>query len=404
MATKVLDIDLADCPDELPGLEPYSSALVLARWGRRVLGQVRLEVEGGSLRGSDIRMAADRSLGDGIVRAIAEQIADSLLPDGEPPGERPSASVVICTRDRPEDLARCLDALCPDSVPHTEIVVVDNAPADDRTRELCLGYPVRYALEGNAGLNWARVRGGLEATGDVIVYIDDDVIPGRMWLGALLAPFRDPEVACVTGLVMPWELETEAQELFERYCGFGRGFLRKDHSASTLSPLAAANVGAGACMAFRRHLVNSLSLFRAEMDCGTSTRSAGDTYAFYRLLSMGYRIVYTPDAVVWHRHRRTFRELRDTLRGYSVGTYSFLLRALTRHGEAGALYTGGRWFLDHHASHLFRGLTGGGGAQPLSLTFAEIRGVLGAPRAYLSSLRTERRKLVAAQECRPDHP
>jgi GT2 family glycosyltransferase len=242
-------------------------------------------------------------------------------------------------------------------------------------------------------LNWARTRGAEEASGEIIVYIDDDAIPRNGWLDALLEPFSNPEVAAVTGLIMPAELENDAQEGFERYCGFARGFSRKEYTAETISPLAAANVGAGACMAIRRRLVNDLGLFRTELDCGTATRSGGDTYAFYRLLSLGYRIVYNPDAIVWHRHRRTEAELRATLVGYSIGTYAFLLRALLDHGEIGALHIGVRWFVSHHLRQLYRGFRGKADAQPVSLTLAEIGGILSAPGAYIRSRREESRKV-----------
>ena len=41
--------------------------------------------------------------------------------------------------------------------------------------------------------------------------------------------------------------------------------------------------------------------------------SGEETHAFYRLLSLGHRIVYTPDALAWHRHRRDMPELREQL-------------------------------------------------------------------------------------------
>jgi GT2 family glycosyltransferase len=151
-------------------------------------------------------------------------------------------------------------------------------------------------------------------------------------------------------------------------------------------------------MALRRSLINKLGLFRAELDAGTATQTGGDTYAFYRLLSLGYHIVYNPEAIVWHRHRRSQEELRRVLYGYSVGTYAFLLRCLLKHREVIALYIGGHWFLHHHLQQLWRRLRRKADAQPLYLTFAEIRGVLIAPWAYIISRRVERTKSRASIE------
>jgi len=114
--------------------------------------------------------------------------------------------------------------------PRISVLVVDNDPSDDRTARLSKGFPVRYVLEPRRGLNWARTRGAEEASGEIVVFIDDDAISGNGWLDAILEPFANPEVAAVTGLVMPAELEYDAQEQFERYCGFARGFRRREYT------------------------------------------------------------------------------------------------------------------------------------------------------------------------------
>ena len=63
----------------------------------------------------------------------------------------------------------------------------------------------------------ARNRAILEAKGEIIAYTDDDVVADPGWIKALATVFaEDPDVMAVTGLVVPFELETEAQVLFER--------------------------------------------------------------------------------------------------------------------------------------------------------------------------------------------
>lgn len=392
MATKIMEIDLASGLRDLTGLHGYPRARILLRWRGRVIGEIRHDVDGDRISAFDLWRTVHATGGGSFHPYLAEELVRSRDPFPQREPEFLTRSVIVCTRNRPEDLRRCLDSICSFSPPDTEILVIDNAPSDERTARLTRDYPTRYVREERQGLNWARTRGAEEAQGKILVFIDDDASAGDGWLEAILAPFTDPEVAAVTGLVMPMELESTAQEDFELYCGFDRGFIRKEFTARTISPLAAANVGAGACMAIRRQLVNHLGLFRSELDCGTETRSGGDTYAFYRLLSLGYRIVYTPDAVVWHRHRRTTQELRDTLYGYSVGTYAFLLRVLLDHWEIGAIYLGFRWFFRHHLRRLWRRLKGKADAPPLFLTLTEVKGILAAPQAYLSSRRAERIK------------
>src|SRR5262249_20229741 len=64
-----------------------------------------------------------------------------------------------------------------------------------------------------------------EATGDVLAYVDDDAVVDRYWLVALTdAARQNPDAGAFTGPVLPYELETTAQIVFERGGGFGRSF------------------------------------------------------------------------------------------------------------------------------------------------------------------------------------
>jgi GT2 family glycosyltransferase len=399
MATKIVDFDLVDGPRDMIGLAGYSHVLVLFRRRGKVVGQMRTPVENGRLPASDLWWSASVALGNRPLPHMLEEFIFTESGKKERSCPLPSCSIVVCTRNRTHHLRRCLDSICSSNTPEAEIILVDNAPSDDQTKQLSHNYPVRYLQEPRRGLNWARARGALEAGGDIVFYIDDDVIMEKKCLNAIRQEFSNPEVASVTGLILPFELETEAQERFELNCGFARGFERREFSAQVISPLAAANVGAGASMAFRRQLINELGLFSAELDCGSAAQTGGDTFAFYRLLRLGYKIVYTPEAVVWHRHRRSMEELRKTLYGYSLGTYAYLLRCLLENGESVTIPIGLGWFLSHHMRHLWSGFRRHPGAQPLYLTFSEIRGVLAAPKAYLLSRRREAILQVKQKGC-----
>jgi hypothetical protein len=189
---------------------------------------------------------------------------------------------------------------------------------------------------------------------------------------------------------MPLEIETEAQWLFERYGGFGRGFARRVYDPQHFSPTAAGSAGAGASMAFRRALVVGRRLFDVELDAGTVTETGGDTYALYRLLGAGYHVVYTPDAVAWHRHRREYDPLKRTLYGYSVGGFAYLTRCIIEHRDWRAVKTAVQWLRYDHLRMVARVLLRRPTALPGDLVVAYCRGVLAGPRAYLRSRRRER--------------
>ena len=106
------------------------------------------------------------------------------------------------------------------------------------------------------------------------------VDPG--WIKALAALFAEhSEVMLVTGLVVPYELETEAQVLFEQYGGFGRGFERKwvrvdRERDGPFKYYATGQFGTGANMAYRRCVFEQIGDFDPALDVGTVTNGGGD--------------------------------------------------------------------------------------------------------------------------------
>ena len=105
-----------------------------------------------------------------------------------------------------------------------EIVVVDNNPASGLTTPVVAEFPgIVLVNEPRRGLAYARNAGFAACTGEIAVATDDDVTVPPDWLEKLIAPFARPDVMVVTGNVLPIELETAAQQLFEAYGGLGRG-------------------------------------------------------------------------------------------------------------------------------------------------------------------------------------
>ncbi|MDD1752497.1 MAG: glycosyltransferase [Methanotrichaceae archaeon] len=392
MPIKVLDIDLAEGVNKNDKLESYSKALVLWRWRGRPLGQSLVSIFNGKLDDLELLYLASRDTSIRLAKiALKEYLA---IPNDSEfiPSRILTYTVIICTHDRTSYLKKCLDSICSDVDRSIEVIVVDNAPSDDQTAKLVSEYPVRYVREDRKGLNWARSRGALESRSEIVVYTDDDVIVDLNWINGILQPFFDPEIAAVTGLVMPLELETPAQEQFDSVYRNWRQFERREISAASISAALAYNVGSGANMAFRRQIVNKLSLFDSEMDCGTSTYAAGDLYAFYRLLSLGYRIIYNPNAIVWHQYKKDWNDMLKQLYGYNVGAYSFYIRCIFQHKDILAIYAilqTLKWQIDLAISSLSRSP----GGVPLDLNVAMLKGTMRAPIAYLLSRRAEKIKL-----------
>jgi cellulose synthase/poly-beta-1,6-N-acetylglucosamine synthase-like glycosyltransferase len=220
-----------------------------------------------------------------------------------------------------------------------------------------------------------------------VAFTDDDALPDPGWLRALLRGFQHPLVLAVTGLTLPAELETPAQEWFETHRGFGRGFCRRVFDQAHHNPLIAGPIGAGANMALRTDVLERVGPFDEALDAGTLTRSGGDHDLFTRVLAAGYRIAYEPTALSRHRHRRDWSGLRATLHGYGVGVYAAWTRALLVEGEWSVFALAWGWFRHEQLPSLLRSLRRAPGSAPLRLVLAELRGCLAGPLAYLRARR-----------------
>jgi len=110
-----------------------------------------------------------------------------------------SVSIVICTCNHPAIVLDCLKSLAKLEPQPDEVIVVDNTNGNIETQQLAEKFRARYVREANRGLSRARNRGMLESRSDIVAFIDDDAFPVNNWLQFLLAPFKDPRVAVVTG-------------------------------------------------------------------------------------------------------------------------------------------------------------------------------------------------------------
>jgi len=334
---------------------PYPQALVLVRLHREPLGLPTLELRGDGLPAWE--------LADAVWTVFRSEIARHLAADGEAPAQgltaaglsprepppcawehafRPEdltlASVVVTTCDRPSQLLGTLDSLLAQTYPSFELIVVDNRPRVTLTRDAVrrrygADPRVRYVAEPRVGLSAARNAGLEQARGEIVAFTDDDVIVDRHWLSSLAHAFLlDGGAGCVTGLILPLELETRAQLWFEQFGGFGKGFQRHsfdlgpNRPPDALFPYAAGRFGSGANTAFRTGILRQLGGFAVELGAGTPAHGGEDLDAYLNVIRAGHRLLYEPRALLWHPHLRSLRALSRQIHRYGVG----LSAALTK--------------------------------------------------------------------------
>jgi len=324
----------------------------------------------------------------GAVRATTVAELGSVPHPAPPVRDGSQVTVAVCTRDRPDDLRRCLEAIGRLDPAPAQVLVVDNGSRDDRTRRVAADQGVRYVLEPRPGLDWARNRALREAGTRIVAFTDDDVLVHPGWVGGLVRAFaEEPDAVAVTGLVAPAELSSPAQVLFEALGGFGRGFVRKWMSVTVDAGEIAAQLypgtggaGTGANMALLREPALALGGFDTALDVGTVTGGGGDLEMYFRVLASGGLLVYEPTAVVRHVHRYTLPELDRQMHGNGVGSYSIFAGAGLHYDQPQArAFTAFaiRWAATHHVRSHLRGLLWPR-MWPRSLARAETRGMVEA--------------------------
>ncbi len=329
----------------------YQRARCLVRLHTQPLGLVELDIDKDELRPDEYAPH--------IWQALSVQINEHLQQDGLAPvtsltaagvpsllppqciAEResflqtaPFVSVIVATRDRHEYLARCLPALMALHYPRYEVIVVDNAPTTTATadfiQQVYSDEPrIQYVREDHPGVCWALNCGIMAARGEILAFTADDVVVDAYWLAELVRGFGVAEhVACVTGLILPLELETPAQFLFEAFGGMTRGFIRrifdlKEHRPEWhLYPYLAGPLGAGASSAF------TAAFLRSEGGFDPALGGTEDLDAFFRVIMGGYRLVYEPASLLYHLHRRDYAHLRKQLHSYGVWFTAYLTKCL----------------------------------------------------------------------------
>ena len=370
---KVIDIEISEPLKDIDGLDAYRKVRCLVRWHGVPLGSLDLPIRNGRLYATD----QIHKITDELAPNIAQQLVQHRLAHPLPSQkltldelmaqkrvdlihDLPLVTVAVCSRNRSTELQQCLHALEKLNYPHLELVIVDNAPTNDTTKKLLkTQFPnMRYFCEPRPGLDWARNRAILEAKGEIIAYTDDDVVVDPNWVSALVKSFHEnPQAMGITGLVVPFEIETKAQEIFERYGGFDKGYqpkfgIKSDHSHWAL--WGTGQFGTGANMAFRRCLFDSIGLFDPALDVGTVTNGGGDLEMFGRVIAEGHILIYEPNAIVRHRHRREDNKLVEQIANNGVGFYAYLVRMIQHYPKEriGLIKLGIWWFGWHSLRRL----------------------------------------------------
>ncbi|MDR4508955.1 MAG: glycosyltransferase [Candidatus Brocadiaceae bacterium] len=220
-------------------------------------------------------------------------------------------SVIIPTRNRAKCLKVAIESISGQSLDSSEyeIIVMDNGSTDDTARivnEINVKSPhIRYYIAPEPGLHVGRHLGARMARGDILAYVDDDIIATPDWLLAIRDAFKDPGVAMVGGKILPkWEGDVpDWVDLFkvETEGGWTNGYLSLLDLGDTTKNISALYVY-GCNFSIRKPVLFECEGFHPDgmPHERIQYRGDGETALSRAVMKKKYKTIYEPRATVYH--------------------------------------------------------------------------------------------------------
>lgn len=280
-------------------------------------------------------------------------------------------SVILCTYNRATLLDKALRSLEQMRQPaglSWELLLVDNNSSDstkavvDATIRRGI-LPCRYVFEPHQGKSNALNTGVAQAKANILVFTDDDVTFDADWLGAIWRPFDDPKVLGLGGQIIPvwssprpsWYAETGPYTLMTAVIRYQFG--------DQLKPVEKPPWGAN--MAFRREAFTRYGSFDPRLGpIGNTLMRGEDVVLGQRMLAAGERLLYVPNAIVYHpvepeRLRKGYFQAyyyqhgRMEIRITPVGPEAVRWLGVPRHFVRALLINAARWLTARRSNRRF---------------------------------------------------
>ena len=252
----------------------------------------------------------------------------SCYDEALPPGlsADPKVSVVVCVYNGERTLDSCLASLEKLNYPNYEVIVVNDGSTDGSQKIAERYQYIRLINQENKGLSEARNVGIRASTGEIIAFTDSDCTADADWLTYLVARFQSSDFAAVGGPNLSPPDDSMVATCVAVSPGAPAHVLLDDEVAEHIP---------GCNMAFRREALQAIAGFDPIF------RAAGDDVdVCWRLQNKGYKIGFSPAAVVWHFRRNTIRDYLKQQRGYGKAETLLFFKHPTRFNVLGQ----SRWF------------------------------------------------------------
>jgi glycosyltransferase involved in cell wall biosynthesis len=247
-----------------------------------------------------------------------------------PPAGGISVSLIIATRDRCNQLVRCLQAIELITFERPwELIIVDNGSTDETAAVVQAlvaraSVPVHYVFESRPGLGNAHNAGVTIARGKILAFTDDDCYPAADFLSRIWSAFEDPALGYIVGRIMlhdPADHPMTINESMMPRIFAARSFIGADAAIQ------------GANMAFRREVMDQIGGFDPLFGPGSLIAGAEDLDAAGRASALGWKGEYRPEVVVRHHHGRKKSDAPRMMRTWGIAVGAYHMKLLLRGGE-----------------------------------------------------------------------
>ncbi len=255
--------------------------------------------------------------------------SETPLPSPEeivlPRAAKPRASIIIPVYNQWPVTLACLASLARHTPPDCEVILVDDASTDETPRQAPRVRNLVYLRSSqNRGFVHSVNAGARRARGEFLIFLNNDTLLTPGWCEALLRPLADPEVGLVGAklLYSDGRLQEAGGIIFRDASGWNYGH-RDDPGKPAYNFLREVDYCSGACIAVRRKDFEALGGF----DETFAPAYYEDTDLAFRLRARGQKVVYQPEAVVYHLEGASCgRDLSKGLKRYQVLNQKKFLR------------------------------------------------------------------------------
>lgn len=222
-------------------------------------------------------------------------------------------SIIICSYNRFELLVETIDFVLSvlQNRTDSEILIIDNKSTDatpSLEEKYSSNQTVKYFLETNQGLSHARNRGMKEATGEILVYLDDDVELEKNYFEIADSVLSDESISILGGKVLPFNTALPAW-LPKKYYFLVSVFDEGEYSKNVKYLM-------GANFMVRKIVANKIGGFNTRLGRNGYSLAGGEEIDFLnRAHSSKCIVYYSPDLIVHHK-------INDKLNEKYVLTYS----------------------------------------------------------------------------------